>query len=190
MDRSILDRIRKSESVQELLWDLCEFEVVEETGLYDWFAEECAEPLEIFARDGDGGFFAWRQQSSEGEPKLLYVTSEGSAGAIGMDLQEALQMMIALPYWRDCLKFSGGGSFDEMKRAAESFEEELRDEWPNIQSLRKKLFKALSIPAPNEPLEKLHSRVTRYSDRELSMREGYEVESLFNTFTVDVLSCG
>jgi len=190
MDRSILDLIRKSESAQEILWDLCEFEVVDETETYDWFADECAEPVEVFARDGAGGFFAWRKQAPADEPRLLYVSSEGQAGAIAADLPEAIQMIIALPYWQDCLKFSGGGALEEMKKAAEVFEEDLCDEWDNIDSLRKKLFKSLRLAAPNMPLEKLHAAVTTYGKRPLAMREGFEVESLFNTFTVDVLSCG
>src|SRR5262249_41274640 len=39
----------------------------------------------------------------------------GEAGALAGSLAAGVALMVALPYWRDCLKFSGGGSLDEMR---------------------------------------------------------------------------
>src|SRR5262245_8683491 len=49
---------------------------------------------------------------------VLYASSEGQAGLIAADLTEALELIVFVPYWRDCLKFSAGGDLDEMRRAA------------------------------------------------------------------------
>jgi hypothetical protein len=35
-------------------------------------------------------------------------------------------MLIALPYWRECLKFSGGGNIGERKKAHARLEADLR----------------------------------------------------------------
>jgi hypothetical protein len=34
---------------------------------------------------------------------------------IATDLVAALELIVAMPHWRDCLKLSAGGSLDEMR---------------------------------------------------------------------------
>ncbi len=103
----------------------CEFD--------NWFSMGINVPYTIFARDASGGIFA-ECGSSNAKP-ILHVTSEGQAGIIGRDLQEALQIIAALPCWRDHLKFSGGGQLSEMRRVTPLLEEEIHEDEPEIDSI-------------------------------------------------------
>lgn len=99
-----------------LFWDLCEFAAAD-VAVPGWFRLPSSEPLEVVGRDASGGLFCLYGGPGDGAGSLLYVSSEGEAGVIAGSLAEGLQMMIALPHWRDCLKFSGGGRLEEMRKA-------------------------------------------------------------------------
>src|SRR4051794_13606612 len=104
----ILQHIRASQTTADLLWDVCDFGLLDED-VPGWFALESGEPFQVIARDGTGGRFCLCGAGEAQSRRLFYVSSEGQAGTIARSLEEGLQMMISLPYWRDCLKFSGGG---------------------------------------------------------------------------------
>ncbi|WP_206666947.1 hypothetical protein [Streptomyces lasalocidi] len=125
-DDDILDSIRRDPELAELLWNVCEF---------DLSRAEHGEPvrlssglaLESVAGDFTGGTFFL---CGDGRRRpALYADSEGQAGLIGENLSEALEIMVGLPSWRDCLKFSGAGDLAVMRTAADRLErDEHRDE--------------------------------------------------------------
>ena len=183
MDEPILDRLRKSANAGALFDQLCDFRVIDEPQP-GWFALASGEPLRVVGRDGAGGRFCLHQPTS-GEPALLYVSSEGEAGALAGSLAAGVALMVALPYWRDCLKFSGGGRLDEMRRAQAQFERELRARRPNIDEVRDLLFRAFGFAAPEAPLEALHEAVSTSGSRQVvAPRDRNPFASLFNTFAV------
>jgi hypothetical protein len=183
MDEPILDRLRKSPNVAAVLGDLGDFRVLDERQP-GWFALASGEPLRVVGRDGAGGRFCLHQPPS-GEAALLYVSSEGEAGVIAGSLADGVAVMVALPYWRDCLKFSAGGRLDEMRRAQAQFEAELRARRPDIDEVRGLLFRALGVTAPDTPLEALHAAVSGSGSREVvATCDRNPFASLFNTFAV------
>ncbi|MEW2406748.1 hypothetical protein ACIRA2_20210 [Streptomyces griseoviridis] len=122
----VLDSIRRDSDLAEVLWRLCEF---------DLSRSDPGEPvrlssgvaLEGIAGDYTGGTF-FLCGNGKVRP-VLYASSEGQAGLIGNSLTEALEIVVGLPSWWDCLKFSGAGDLAVMRATADHLrDDELRDE--------------------------------------------------------------
>jgi hypothetical protein len=183
MDEPILAQLRRLPAVAALFDALCDFRALEEQQP-GWFALASGEPLRVVGRDGAGGRFCLHQPPHGGKA-LLYVGSEGAAGVIAASPAAGVAMMIAVPYWRDCLKFSGGGKLDEMRRAQAQLEAELRERRPDIDKVRGVLFQAFAVTAPDAPLKGLHAAVSGSRSRQVvAPRDGNSFASLFNTFVV------
>ncbi len=112
---------------------------------------------------------------------MLYASSEGQAGLIGRSLHEALEMMIGLPSWYDCLKFSGGGDVAVMQIAAQHLRnDELRD-CPEADARRTRLARVLSmelVPVP-QLLTRLRAAVASTTPDFVFSDVTGEYESLF-----------
>jgi hypothetical protein len=184
MDDPLLESLCQSGRVARLVWDLCEFGVVREK-TPDWFRMKSGEVTCVAGKDGSGGRFCLCRDAAGHAGRLLYVTSEGQAGILAPSLKEGVKIMIALPYWWDCLKFSGGGKIWEMKRAAAQFEEALRSRRPAIDDERRMLFEMLRLRPLKSPLEMLHQSVTDGAGTKIvDPGDGNPYQSLFNKFTV------
>lgn len=181
MSEEILRRIRepKYPSLTASWLFLCDFELLEEDPP-GWFDLASGELYRIIARDAAGGRFCLYGAADGQSQRLLYVSSEGQAGTIASSLAEGMQLMIALPYWRDCLKFSGGGQFQEMRRAQAYFERQLRREH-DVRN-RYALYEQFGLTAPLSPLESLHRAITEGTAIVVSPKDGTRFEGLFNTF--------
>jgi len=82
---------------------------------------------------------------------FLYASSEGQAGIIAQSLHDGLSVIVDLPYWHDCLKFSGRGQLAEMQQVVPLAESDLLADRPQIVSRRQALrsyldFQSFRIP--------------------------------------------
>ncbi|WP_406441903.1 hypothetical protein OHB00_38430 [Streptomyces sp. NBC_00631] len=114
-------------------------------------------PLEAVAGSDTGGTYFVCPDGS-----LLYADSEGSAGITGSSVDEALEIMIGLPGWRDCLYLTpADGEAAILGRVAE-IEDEIR-EYHGIDAERAELRAALGLPdrSPVELLGMLHTALLR-----------------------------
>ena len=169
----------------DLFWEWCEFAALEEAAP-DWFTLASKEPLQVVGRDACGGRFCLFPASNDFSGRLLYIDSEGQAGVIADSLSEGIKMMIALPNWRDCLKFSGGGKVEEMKKAHVCSEADLRRRHPNIEANRRTLYGAFGLTEMPMPLETLHRVVSEgAATKVVATKDGWPFEGLFNTFVVE-----
>jgi hypothetical protein len=179
MSESILDCLSNSEKLARLFWILCDFQRIDEAPP-GWFRLASGEPLKVVARDGAGGRFCLLPRSATPAEGLLYVSSEGQAGVIAASLAEGLQMMIALPCWRDSLKFSRGGDLDEMRKVQARQEVDLQNRRYDLESVRKKLYRAFGLAAPADPVALLHRAVTQGTGAKVvSPKDGNPFEALF-----------
>lgn len=149
-DDEILTILRRDPDLDELLTEVCELDITRgdhgETGRLS-----SGQPLECVAGDFTGGAFYLCGESRPTRP-VLYASSEGEAGLVGPSLAGALEVMIGLPSWTDCLKFSGGGDPAAMRSAAEHLrQDELRDS-PEIDTHWARLAEALSLDLATVPV--------------------------------------
>jgi len=93
---------------------------------------------------------------------LLYADSEGSAGIMGSSVDEALDIMIGLPGWRDCLALTPADGEEEILARVTEIEDEMR-EYDDIDAARAELRAALGLPdrSPVELVGMLHTAVLR-----------------------------
>ncbi|WP_327400496.1 hypothetical protein OG194_09950 [Streptomyces sp. NBC_01288] len=114
-------------------------------------------PLRPVAGDDTGGTYFVCADGS-----VLYADSEGSAGIIGSGVDEALEIMIGLPGWRDHLDLSpADGAEKVLARVAET-EEEFREDY-GIDEARPELRTALGLSerSPVELIALLHTALLR-----------------------------
>ena len=143
-----------------------------------WFSVDGAKAIGRIARDGTGGVFAL----VPGSPRVLYVSSEGAAGIVAADLDEFIALIVACPYWRDILHYSGSGNLDEMRRAAAAQEAGAADD-EELEEARALLKSELRLTEPADPVGALHRAV---STSDVIVRaHGIPFGSLFNHFTID-----
>ncbi|MEV8099677.1 hypothetical protein [Kitasatospora sp. NPDC085879] len=178
-DEEILDSIRRDRDLAAALWRVCEF---------DLSRNDPGEPvrlssgasLEGVAGDYTGGTFFLCGDSSR-DRSVLYASSEGQAGLIGRSLAEALEIIVGLPSWWDCLKFSGTGDLTVMRTTADHLrDDELRNE-PGMDADRATIAQALDLELSSFPvlLAHLHAAVSATSPDFVLTSEAGEYESLF-----------
>lgn len=178
-DDGILERIRQDEDLEELLRQVCEFDLTRGSHGPDARLSS-GSPLEGIAGDFSGGTFFLCGAHRPTRP-VLYASSEGQAGLIGRSLAEALEVMIGLPSWLDCLGYSGGGDLAVMESAAEHLRrDQLRDD-PEAETERAGLATALGLDLADVPtlLARLRDAVASTSPDHLFADETGEYESLF-----------
>ena len=141
--------------------------------------------FELVGKDVSGGEFALCERRDLPTRPFLYVSSEGQAGVLACSLERGLSVMIDLPYWYDCLKFSGNGQLSEMRRVVPLSEGDFVAKTPDIDFKRKALREHFGIsPIPDAILE-LHSSVTKLSSLYPAFGpDGWVFGTLFGKFTV------
>ncbi|MDW4906312.1 hypothetical protein RB628_13430 [Streptomyces sp. ADMS] len=114
-------------------------------------------PLTPVAGDGAGGTYFVCADGS-----VLYADSEGSAGVIGSSADEALETVIGLPGWHDCLDLSPADGTEKILARVAETEEEIRADY-GIDAERAELRGALGLPerSPLELIGMLHSALLR-----------------------------
>ena len=167
-------------TVEDLDWPF-DFSLERANDDTDWIQLKPRRPFTLLAGEGTGGvFLAYGTGATETQP-VLHGTSEGQAGRVASNLTEWLAILMAAPYWRDLLKFSGGGQLEEMRKTAIFMEQEYADDFPDLQDARRRIMNTLPIPALADPVKLLHDNV-HATDCVLVAEDGYEYRSLFNTF--------
>ena len=140
-------------------------------------------PFEIVAGDGAGNRFALLGACASEPRPLLYVDHDGAAGVIAGSLQEGLQIIVDVPYWRDLLKFSGGGKLAPMQRAVGHLERALDEEVTDIGRLRAEVRRELSLAPLPDAVTSLHQTLATWNGRPRVLWDGqYPCDSLFGQF--------
>ena len=169
--------------VDDLAWPY-DFDLSRGSDDSSWITLKPSMPFQLLAGDGTGGIFiAYGKGAPENLP-ILHATSEGQAGKIARNLDEAVALHIQMPYWRDVLKFSGNGDLAQMRRAAPFLEQEYSKDMPELQGARRRILNRLSVTQLQDPMEYLHRCICE-TDCTLVADDGWVWESLFSAFTID-----
>ena len=182
MADQMLARIKASATCTQLLAGEFDFDVtvadpLEDVGLVS------GDELEPIAGEAAGGSYFLCLNGA-----VLYASSEGQAGVIAADLTEAVELIVTVPFWRDCLKFSGGGSLDEMLAAVPTLSADWLEHFPQALSHQDQLRTELGLQrqSETEAVTRLHQAVESTDPDFLLMDpDGVPYDSLFNTFQVD-----
>jgi hypothetical protein len=176
------EQLKQDRNIRKILRWPFDFDLSVSVRDADWFEAQPDAETTIIAREGSGGIFFLYGL----DQKLMHVTSEGQAGVIARNLEEGLRLIVAYPYWRDLLKFSGGGKLREMNRVAPYLETELLKDQPEMEELRSILKQKLSLGDARDAIASLHKAVsTMGKGIRVTAPDGSEFEGLFNTFTVE-----
>jgi hypothetical protein len=172
-DEEILGLIHADEELAGLVEDVCEFDV---TRGDDWLLS--GDEYEPVAGDATGGTFYLCGEARS----VLYVSSEGQAGVLGGNLRKALEVMVGLPSWPDCLKFSDGGDPAVMLTAAEHLRRDELSDDPERATRRLEVAAALSLDLATMPelVARLRDAVAGTPPEWVTTDEG-AYESLFGT---------
>ena len=167
--------------IEDLAWPF-DFDLLRATDDSSWIKLEFETPFEVIAVDGAGGVFLTYGVGDPNTLPILHATSEGQAGRVASDLTEFLAVMMATPYWRDLLKFSGNGSLEEMRRTAIFMEREYTEDFPDLSEARTRITNVLPVPEIHDPIKTLHDSIYA-TDCSLIADDGRRYDSLFNSFT-------
>lgn len=134
--------------------------------------------LDVFAQDGGGGQFAVSRSSG----LVFYFSSEGAAGVVGKDFETFITIVVAMPFWRDVLKYSKNGNLDEMRRAAEALEDDWAED-EDVAASRGDLLEWLKLNEDADVVADLHTAVR--TSGPIADAWGNPSETLFGGFTID-----
>jgi hypothetical protein len=169
--------------MQDLLWPF-DFDV-QSVPPAAWVHVE-GHQVEPVATDGTGALFALLYPPPGPSAAVLYASSEGQAGVLARGLAEGLALLVWLPYWRELLKFSGGGQLAEMRRVEPYLIRDLAEDEGDIAPVQQRLAQLLQLTRPEDPVGLLHRRVAEgASEFRLLSDAGEEFESLFNRFVLE-----
>jgi len=115
----------------------------------------CGAPLQPIAGDGGGGTYYQVGTGDSANRPVLYASSEGEGGLIAESLAEALELLIGLPYWQDCLP---GRGFP-----LEGLEADYRETFRDLDERRDRVAAVLGLdrPAAGALVARLHASVAR-----------------------------
>jgi hypothetical protein len=170
-----------TEVVEALAWPL-DFDVKHLPSDALWPTIVPAIEFVPIAGEGAGGGYACLRDRGD----ILFVDSEGAGGIIAPNLQSLMLLFVCHPYWRDLLKFSGGGSLAEMRRVLPFAEREFYENVPEAREVGVMIRERLNLPASIDVVDTLHSCVSSSQARlKLIAPDGSEFGSLFNRFTTN-----
>lgn len=109
----------------------------------------------VVGRDAMGGLYVTCEFFSARAPCFLHLDVSGQVALLGESLQEAVAILVALPYWRELLAQCPPASVDVMRARAAHLERELLDDLPALPSSREYLLEFLALSATPDPLARL-----------------------------------
>ncbi len=180
----LIQKIRARHDLLQALADLCDFDLSCPVHDYIYFRLDSGRAFTPIAGEGAGGVFCLLDAPDPHESGAFFVSSEGQGGFIAKGITETLSLLVTLPYWFDCLKFSRSGQLAEMDRAVPLLEAELHNSHPHANAQRKFLCQELGIQLLPAPLVPMHQAVCS-GEAIVNLDDGWRLESLFNSFSVD-----
>lgn len=169
--------------IEDLAWPY-DFDVNQAESDVSWITLRPPVKFHVLAGDGTGGVFLAYGEGRLEELPVLHATSEGQAGKIANSFEDAIALHIQMPYWRDVLKFSGGGDLAQMRKAAPFLQADYIEDMPELADAKKRLLAVLEVPVLDDPVAYIHQCV-HSTDCTLVADDGWVWESLFNSFTID-----
>jgi hypothetical protein len=189
----ILKKIKKSGDAQNYLDLLYDFTLIQPTedSLKRGFKTDVA--VLCFATDACGGTYALIGSGDLEKRPVVFISSEGRAGTVATSIDQFMALLLAMPFWLDVLKFSGGGKITEMEKAYKLLEQETEldmnelledDEDPRRYKAVQKLLKTtLDIKECTKPIQVLYDAIHAKPEFKVyAKKDGKPYDGLFNKY--------
>ena len=108
----------------------------------------------VVGRDGTGGVYVYCE--SERQSCCLHIDTRGNAVCLGEDVEQAVALLVALPYWPELLSQCPSGELAAMRVVAARLEQEACEDLPALPAAREELQAFLELPAMADPVLRLH----------------------------------
>lgn len=182
---TIISTIRSKTKLASILAWPFEFEICEPFLLANDWPISCSKELIAIAEDGSGGAYALLNTDNLNNSPVIFVSSEGQTGKVADSPDEFISLIIALPFWRDLLKFSASGDIEDMKRVAPLLANDILEDEPNIMEAGKLILNSLELDEHRDPIMYLHKNVASEHEVIIQAEDGSPYGSLFNSFSFE-----
>lgn len=118
----------------------------------------------VVGRDAMGGLYVLCEFASPPATRCVHLDTSGHVVVLGESLQEAVSLLIEVPYWRELLARDTANRLDSMRVEAQELEREVFDDLPNLPEARAYLQTFFAFaPAATDPVARLYE-LNRASD--------------------------
>ena len=108
----------------------------------------------VVGREGTGGVYICCERGQE--RWCSHLDTRGNAVCIGDDVQHAVALLVALPYWPELLAQCPSGELSALRELAVRLEQEACEELPALPAARQDLQSFLELPELGDPVLALH----------------------------------
>lgn len=107
----------------------------------------------VIGRDATGGVYVLCEFPQR--PSVcLHIDTRGYATSLGPTLEQAVNLLVALPYWHELLAHAG--TLDQMRALAADLEQQVCDDLAALPSARDYLQSFLGLPKLEDPVRHLY----------------------------------
>src|SRR5688572_19057295 len=100
--------------------------------------------VDVIGRDATGGAYAYCEQGQHSY--CLHIDTRGHAVPLGENVQQALTLVLALPYWLELLSQCPSGELSALRQLAPRLEREACEDLPDLAAARLELLTFLQLP--------------------------------------------
>lgn len=108
----------------------------------------------VMARDATGGAYAYCEQGQTSY--CLHIDPRGNVVPLGDNVQQALALVLALPYWLELLAQCPAGDLFALRGLARQLEREACEDFPDLPAARLELITFLQLPVLADAVQQLH----------------------------------
>lgn len=109
----------------------------------------------VVGRDGSGGAYVCCERGNE--QCCLHINPRGHAVSLGEDVQQALALLVALPYWPELLQQCPSGELACLRARARVLEAQACEDLHELPAARQELQAFLELPELSDPVGHLHA---------------------------------
>ncbi len=110
--------------------------------------------VSVVGRDGTGGVYVYCESGQQG--CCLHIDTRGNVVCLGDDVQQAVALIVALPYWPELLAQCPSGEVAALRELAPRLEQEACEDLPALPAARAELQEFLGLPVLADPIQRLH----------------------------------
>jgi hypothetical protein len=131
----------------------------------------------VVGRDAMGGVYLTCELASAHSRRCLHLDTRGHVVLLGETLQDAVTLLVALPYWRELLSEGSSVGLDAMRAHAGQLEREVCEDLPALPEAREYLQGFLGFPVLADPVERLYELTAQAGSVTVMSPHGWRYES-------------